>query len=93
MKGFQLLTGASSSSTQPESGETSIKDAAEKRILRTPSAPTAIPLREIIYKVPGLFPRPLEDSVKDFRDFIKNEDSFQTELLATLPILSEPVNN
>ncbi|CAI4063527.1 hypothetical protein SUVZ_07G3440 [Saccharomyces uvarum] len=85
LKGFQLLTGASSSNTQSESPEASIKDATEKRILRAPSAPTAIPLREIIYKVPGLFPRPLEDSVKDFRDFTKNEDSFQTELLATLP--------
>ncbi|CAI4062436.1 carboxylic ester hydrolase SKDI_07G3590 [Saccharomyces kudriavzevii IFO 1802] len=90
LKGLQLLTGANSSITRSESDESPERDGTEERILRTPSAPTAIPLREIIYKVPGLFPRPLEDSVKDFRDFTKNEDVFQTELLETLPFYPNP---
>ncbi|CAD6627167.1 BAH_G0020690.mRNA.1.CDS.1 [Saccharomyces cerevisiae] len=90
LKGFQLLRGADPSNTRPQSPRASARDVTEKQILRTPSAPTAIPLREIIYRVPSLFPRPLEDSVKDFRDFIKNEDAFQTELLKTLPFYPTP---
>ena len=90
MKGFQLLRGVNPSNTRPQSPRASARDVREKQILRTPSAPTAIPLREIIYRVPGLFPRPLEDSVKDFRDFIKNEDAFQTQLLKTLPFYPSP---
>ncbi|CAI4038803.1 hypothetical protein SMKI_06G1510 [Saccharomyces mikatae IFO 1815] len=90
LKSFQLLTGANPSNTQPQCPRASVRDITEKQISRTPSAPTAIPLREIIYKVPGLFPRPVGDSVKDFRDFIKSEDVFQTELLKTLPFYPNP---
>ncbi|CAI4490568.1 BFH_collapsed_G0021060.mRNA.1.CDS.1 [Saccharomyces cerevisiae] len=80
LKGFQLLRGADSSNTRPQSPRASARDVTEKQILRTPSAPTAIPLREIIYR----------NIIKEFRNFIKNEDAFQTELLKTLPFYPTP---
>lgn len=50
-----------------------------------PSSPSAIPLNEIILKLPNLFPRSLEQSARDFKDFKLNAGALQSELLATLP--------
>lgn len=58
--------------------------------LDVPAAPTAIPLREIIVKLPSLFPRSFGDSVRDYRDLCRHTDEkFQRDLLATLPFYGE----
>lgn len=55
-----------------------------------PAAPTAIPLHEIIVKLPKLFPRSLSDSLKDYKDLCQHTDEkFQEDLLATLPFYGE----
>lgn len=55
-----------------------------------PSPPTAIPLREIIVKLPRLFPRSAFKSLRDFEDFKRNPNSLQHELLSTLPFFPRP---
>lgn len=50
------------------------------------AAPTAIPLHEIIIRLPSLFPRSYNDSVRDYNDLCRDSDEkFQEELLKTLP--------
>lgn len=53
---------------------------------RVSAAPTALPLYDIISKLPSLFPRSVSDSLKDYEDFHeKGTETFQEELLMTLP--------
>lgn len=55
-----------------------------------PGAPTAIPLREIIVKLPELFPRSFGDSARDYRDVCRDKNErFQRDLLATLPFFGD----
>ncbi|EDO17197.1 hypothetical protein Kpol_1035p9 [Vanderwaltozyma polyspora DSM 70294] len=57
----------------------------DEKLPTVPAAPAAIPLYEIILKLPNLFPRTLKESLNDYHDFHKDIDKFQTELLSTLP--------
>lgn len=52
---------------------------------RVPASPSAIPLYEIIRKLPSLFPRSVNASTKDYRDFCSHTQKFQGDLLQTLP--------
>ncbi|SCU94633.1 LANO_0E07448g1_1 [Lachancea nothofagi CBS 11611] len=52
---------------------------------RKPSSPSAIPLEKIILGLPRLFPRSVEQSVRDFWDFKRDSGAFQEELLSSLP--------
>lgn len=57
------------------------------------AAPAAIPLHEIILRLPNLFPRSYYDSVRDYKDLCKNSDEkFQEDLLTTLPFYREVDN-
>lgn len=52
---------------------------------RVPAAPTAIPLHEIILRLPKLFPRSVDASKRDYKDFCHRRSEIQEELLRTLP--------
>ena len=67
------------SATAPESSEQS---------LQAPTPPTAIPLGQIIMKLPGLFPRSFTRSYEDYRVFCEDSEKLQTQLLHTLPVFS-----
>ncbi|CCK68542.1 carboxylic ester hydrolase KNAG_0B00950 [Huiozyma naganishii CBS 8797] len=57
--------------------------------VKTPTAPTAIPLTEIIVKLPYLFPRGVAQSLEDYKVFSNNADKIQYDLLSTLPFFPE----
>ncbi|CAR26991.1 ZYRO0C06270p [Zygosaccharomyces rouxii] len=52
---------------------------------RVPAAPTAIPLHKIIMRLPKLFPRSVDASTRDYKDFCYHTGQLQEELLRTLP--------
>lgn len=60
---------------------------------RVSTAPTAIPLHEIIRKLPTLFPRSINASVRDYQDFCYDSGTFQEDLLKTLPFFPHCVGN
>lgn len=58
------------------------------------AAPAAIPLHEIIARLPNLFPRSYNDSVKDYQDIGREGDErFQEDLLETLPFVAGTDSN
>lgn len=54
------------------------------------TAPTALPLAQIITRLPYIFPRGWKESFLDYKDFKNNKDPFQEQLLATLPFYPIP---
>lgn len=58
-----------------------------------PAAPSAIPLYEIIRKVPYMFPRTIKQSMNDYSAFKNNLAGIQSDLLSTLPFYPKASNS
>lgn len=56
--------------------------------LQAPTPPTAIPLGQILRKLPSLFPRTFTKSYEDYKMFWQDSEKFQRDLLETLPMFS-----
>lgn len=54
--------------------------------------PTAMPLVQLAMQLPNLFPLSFEASIRDYSMFQENAESFQSQLLSTLPFYPSPAN-
>lgn len=59
---------------------------------RKSTAPTALPLMQIVTNLHKLFPLSIQESITDYCQFNKNKEQFQEDLLSILPYYPNPSN-